>query len=154
MLTDTRVRTTKPCQRPIKLSDSGGLYLLITAHGSKLWRLAYRFGGKQKTLAIGAYPTFTLKAARDKREEAKRLLANGIDPSMRQFCGLRGMSASLIGHSRSSAFRLSAAEVSMSLTGSCFSSESAPRPLYGAFLVKKFKQGSASFFLRQLFCSI
>jgi integrase len=81
MLNDTRVRTTKPCQRPIKLSDSGGLYLLIAPHGSKLWRLAYRFGGKQKTLAIGAYPTFTLKAARDKREEAKRLLANGIDPS-------------------------------------------------------------------------
>jgi hypothetical protein len=81
MLNDTRVRTTKPCQRPIKLSDSGGLYLLIAPHGSKLWRLAYRFGGKQKTLAIGAYPTFTLKVARDKREEAKRLLANGIDPS-------------------------------------------------------------------------
>jgi len=81
MLNDTRVRTTKPCQRPIKLSDSGGLYLLIAPHGSKLWRLAYRFGGKQKTLAIGAYPTVTLKAARDKREEAKRLLANGIDPS-------------------------------------------------------------------------
>jgi integrase len=81
MLNDTRVRTTKPCQRPIKLSDSGGLYLLIAPHGSKLWRLAYRFGGKQKTLAIGAYPTFTLKAARDKREQAKRLLANGVDPS-------------------------------------------------------------------------
>jgi integrase len=84
MLNDTRVRTTKPCQRPIKLSDSGGLYLLIAPHGSKLWRLAYRFGGKQKTLAIGAYPTFTLKAARDKREEAKQLLANGIDPSMQR----------------------------------------------------------------------
>jgi integrase len=81
MLNDTRIRTTKPCKRPIKLSDRGGLYLLIAPHGSKLWRLAYRFGGKQKTLAIGAYPTSTLKAARDKREEAKRLLANGIDPS-------------------------------------------------------------------------
>src|SRR5271156_3923426 len=81
MLNDTRVRAIKPCKRPIKLSDSGGLYLQIAPHGSKLWRLAYRFDGKQKTLAIGAYPTFTLKAARDKREEAKRLLANGIDPS-------------------------------------------------------------------------
>jgi integrase len=81
MLNDTRIRTIKPHKRPIKLSDSGGLYLLISPHGSKLWRLAYRFGGKQKTLAIGAYPTSTLKAARDKREEAKRLLANGIDPS-------------------------------------------------------------------------
>jgi hypothetical protein len=84
MLNDTRVRSAKPCQRPVKLSDSGGLYLLIAPHGSKLWRLAYRFGGKQKTLAIGAYPTFTLKAARDKREEAKQLLANGIDPSMQR----------------------------------------------------------------------
>jgi integrase len=84
MLNDTRVRTTKPCKRPLKLSDSGGLYLLIAPHGSKLWRLAYRFGGKQKTLAMGAYPTVTLKAARDKREEAKRLLANGIDPSMQR----------------------------------------------------------------------
>ncbi len=64
------------------------------------------------------------------------------------------MSASLIGHSGSSAFRLSAAAVSMPLTGSCFSSESAPRPLYGAFLVKRFKQGGASFFLRQFPCSI
>ena len=81
MLSDTRVRTTKPGKRPVKLSDSGGLYLLIAPHGSKLWRLAYRFGGKQKTLAIGAYPTFTLAGPADKREEAKRLLANGIDPS-------------------------------------------------------------------------
>ncbi len=84
MLNDTRVRITKPCRRPVKLSDSGGLYLLIAPNGSKLWRLAYRFGGKQKTLAIGAYPTITLKAARDKREEAKRLLANGIDPSVQR----------------------------------------------------------------------
>ena len=81
MLNDALVRTAKPRQKPIKLSDSGGLHLLIAPHGSKLWHLAYRFGGKQKTLAIGAYPTVTLKAARDKREEAKRLLANGIDPS-------------------------------------------------------------------------
>ena len=62
------------------------------------------------------------------------------------------MSASLIGRLGSSTFRLSAAAVSMSLTGSCFSSESAPRPLYGAFLVKKFKVGGASFFVHQ-FCS-
>src|ERR1700675_3531162 len=84
MLNDTCVRTIKPCKRPFKLSDSGGLYLLVAPHGSKLWRLAYRFGGKQKTLAMGAYPTVTLKAARDNREEAKRLLAKGIDPSMQR----------------------------------------------------------------------
>ena len=71
MLNDTRVRNAKPADRPIKLSDSGGLHLLIQPNGSKLWRLAYRFGGKQKTLAIGVYPTVTLKHAREKRDEAK-----------------------------------------------------------------------------------
>ena len=84
MLNDTRVRTAKACGRPIKLSDSGGLYLLIQPHGSKLWRLAYRFGRKQKTLAIGVYPTIALKQAREKRDEAKRLLAANIDPSMQR----------------------------------------------------------------------
>src|SRR5262245_4339262 len=81
MLNDTRVRTAKPADRPIKLSDSGGLHLLIQPSGSKLWRLAYRFGGKQKTLAIGAYPTVTLKHARERRDDAKRLLSDNIDPS-------------------------------------------------------------------------
>jgi integrase len=84
MLNDTRVRNTKRGDRPIKLSDGGGLYLLIQPHGSKLWRLAYRFGGKQKTLAIGVYPTITLKHARDKRDEAKRLLVDNIDPSIQR----------------------------------------------------------------------
>ena len=81
MLTDTRVRSAKPTQRPIKLSDAGGLYLLIQPHGSKLWRMAYRFAGKQKTLALGVYPTVSLREAREKRDAAKRLLAKGIDPS-------------------------------------------------------------------------
>ena len=75
MLTDTKIRNAKPGQRPIKLSDAGGLHLLITPRGSKLWRAAYRFGGKQKTLAIGIYPAVSLKAAREQRDEAKRLLA-------------------------------------------------------------------------------
>jgi Arm DNA-binding domain len=79
MLNDTRVRNAKHAGRPIKLSDSGGLHLLIQPNGSKLWRLAYRFGGKQKTLAIGVYPTVTLKHAREKRDEAKRLLADNIE---------------------------------------------------------------------------
>jgi hypothetical protein len=87
MLNDTRVRTAKARERPIKLSDSGGLHLLIQPNGSKLWRLAYRFGGKQKTLAIGIYPTVTLKLAREKREEAKRILAAGIDPSIQRRLG-------------------------------------------------------------------
>ena len=82
MLNDTRVRTARPADRPIKLSDSGGLYLLIQPNGSKLWRLAYRFGGKQKSLAIGVYPAVTLKHAREKRDDVRRLLADNVDPSM------------------------------------------------------------------------
>jgi Arm DNA-binding domain len=80
MLTDTRVRNAKSTQRAIKLSDAGGLYLLIQPHGSKLWRMAYRFVGKQKTLAFGVYPTVGLQDAREKRDAAKRLLGKGIDP--------------------------------------------------------------------------
>jgi hypothetical protein len=55
-LSDTAVRNFKPRAKPFKLSDGGGLHLLVPTHGSKLWRLAYRFGGKQKTLALGIYP--------------------------------------------------------------------------------------------------
>jgi integrase len=84
MLTDTRVRGAKPDQRPVKLSDGGGLHLLIQPHGSKLWRLAYRFIGKQKTLALGIYPTISLQEAREQRDAAKRLLAKGIDPSAKR----------------------------------------------------------------------
>jgi integrase len=84
MLNDTRVRNAKGGHRPMKLSDSGSLYLLLTPNGSKLWRLAYRFGGKQKTLALGIYPTITLKQARERRDAAKRLLADKIDPSIQR----------------------------------------------------------------------
>ena len=81
MLSDARVRNAKPAVRPRKLSDAGGLHLLIQPTGSKLWRLAYRFAGKQKTLALGAFPTVSLADARSEREEAKRLLAREIEPS-------------------------------------------------------------------------
>lgn len=81
MLTDTEIRKAKSAEKPQKISDGHGLFLLVTPQGSKLWRLAYRFSGKQKTLAIGEYPTIGLADARAKREEAKKQLANGIDPS-------------------------------------------------------------------------
>jgi integrase len=81
MLTDTRIRNAKPDTRPIKLTDAFGLHLLIQPHGSKLWRLAYRFDGKQKTLALGVYPAVGLAHARDGRDEARKLLAQGVDPS-------------------------------------------------------------------------
>jgi integrase len=85
-LTDAAVRSTKPMARPRKLSDGGGLFLLVQPKptGSKLWRLAYRFDGKQKTLALGSYPTVSLSNARDGRAGAKKLLANGIDPSVQR----------------------------------------------------------------------
>jgi len=81
-LTDLEVRSAKPGTRLAKLSDGGGLQLWITPDGAKRWRLAYRFGGNQKLLAIGVYPATGLREARDAREEAKRLLADGQDPSL------------------------------------------------------------------------
>jgi hypothetical protein len=85
-LSDTAVRAAKPSERPRKLSDGGGLFVLITPKpgGSKLWRLAYRFAGKQKTLALGTYPAVSLSEARRSREAAKKLLANGVDPSIQR----------------------------------------------------------------------
>ncbi|PJK31343.1 tyrosine-type recombinase/integrase [Minwuia thermotolerans] len=80
-LTDAKLRNARPAEKPTKISDGGGLHLLITPKGSKLWRLAYRFAGKQKTLAIGAYPAVSLDAARTARHDAKRLLAEGMDPA-------------------------------------------------------------------------
>jgi integrase len=84
MLSDVRVRNAKPGARPIKLSDAGGLHLMVQPHGSKLWRLAYRFDGKQKTLALGVYPIVSLQDARQQRDEAKRLLGKGTDPSVQR----------------------------------------------------------------------
>ena len=80
-LTDTAIRNLKPRQKPYKKSDGEGLYLLVTPEGSRLWHLAYRFAARQKTLALGPYPVVTLAMAREARDEAKRLLAQGVDPS-------------------------------------------------------------------------
>ncbi|WP_430389187.1 tyrosine-type recombinase/integrase [Dyella sp. 20L07] len=80
MLTDTIIRKTKPGATPLKLSDGGGMYLLLKPDGSRYWRMNYRHGGKQKTLALGVYPTITLADARQRREDARKLLANDIDP--------------------------------------------------------------------------
>jgi integrase len=80
-LTDMEVRAAKPGTRIVKLSDGGGLQLWVTPDGAKRWRLAYRFDGKQKTLAIGVYPSIGLREARDAREQARRLLADAKDPS-------------------------------------------------------------------------
>lgn len=80
MLTDTSIRKTKPTDKPLKMSDGGGLYLLVKPDGSRYWRMKYRFEGKEKLLAFGVYPTVTLADARQRREDARKLLANGGDP--------------------------------------------------------------------------
>ena len=80
-LTDIAIKQAKPGEKQKKISDGGGLFLLITPSGSKYWRLAYRYNGKQNTLALGVYPSVSLSEAREKRNEAKELLKTGIDPS-------------------------------------------------------------------------
>jgi len=80
-LTDTKVRTTKPTEKPQKLFDGGGLFLLVTPTGGRLWRFKYRFGGSEKLLSIGTYPETSLAEARQRRDQASALLAKGIDPS-------------------------------------------------------------------------
>jgi integrase len=80
-LTDTRIRNAKPTAKPYKLSDGGGLYVIITPDEARYWRMDYRFAGKRRTLAIGVYPIVTLAAARTRREEARALLAKNMDPS-------------------------------------------------------------------------
>lgn len=79
-LTDAQIRRLKPKDRPFRKSDGGGLFLEIRPNGSKLWRMAYRHNSKQKLLAFGSYPTTSLASARAKRQEAKTLLADGVDP--------------------------------------------------------------------------
>lgn len=79
-LTDTAVRQAKPADKPHKLADEKELYLLINQTG-KSWRMNYRYQGKQKTLAFGVYPDTTLAMAREKRDIARQILADGINPA-------------------------------------------------------------------------
>jgi integrase len=80
-LTDVAIRNAKPGLKPVKLTDGGGMFLLLTPAGGKLWRLKYRIDGREKLLAIGAYPETSLSDARKRREEARGLIAQGKDPS-------------------------------------------------------------------------
>jgi integrase len=79
-LSDTAIRAAKAAKKPQRLFDGGGLYLEISPSGGKLWRMKYRFGGKEKRLSFGVYPDVSLKDARERRDEARKLLANGKDP--------------------------------------------------------------------------
>lgn len=80
-LTDLAIRNLQAAEKPFKASDSGELHLLVSPNGSRMWRLKDRFEGKEKLLALGAYPIVTLAKAREKRDEAKAQLADGIDPA-------------------------------------------------------------------------
>ena len=79
-LSDTQIKGAKSQSSDYKLADGGGMFLLVTPSGGKLWRMDYRFNNKRKTISFGAYPAITLASARQRREDAKKLLANGVDP--------------------------------------------------------------------------
>jgi len=80
-LTDTKIRNLKPKERPYKVSDFEGLYVLVTPSGSRLWNLKYRIDGKERKLSLGAYPSISLSQARNAKEDARALIAQGHDPS-------------------------------------------------------------------------
>ena len=80
-LTSTEIKNAKPTDKPQRLFDSGGLYLEVAPSGGKWWRLKYRHAGKEKRLSLGVYPDVSLKDARTKRDDARKLLSNGVDPS-------------------------------------------------------------------------
>lgn len=81
-LTDLKIRIAQPREKPYKMSDGRGLYLLVNSKGAKYWRWKYRINGREKVLAIGVYPDVSLKQARDAQHEASKQLAQGIDPSL------------------------------------------------------------------------
>jgi len=80
MLTDTAIKKLKPKDKAYRVFDGAGMYLEVAPAGGKWWRLKYRFSGKEKRLSLGTYPDVSLKAAREKRDEARKLLAAGVDP--------------------------------------------------------------------------
>jgi integrase len=105
-LSDATCRAAKPAEKSYKISDGGGLHLLVETNGSRLWRQAYRFDGKQKLLALGAYPAIGLANARAARDENKALLAKGVDPSVQ-----RRLDRSAARIARTNTFRIVADEL-------------------------------------------
>jgi hypothetical protein len=80
-LNDSAIKAAKPADKPRKLFDEKGLFLLVNPDGSKLWRMQYRFAGKDQLLGLGSYPDVSLKAAREGRQKIREQVAAGIDPS-------------------------------------------------------------------------
>jgi integrase len=83
-LSDVQVKTAKPAEKPVRMFDGGGMYLEVSPSGGKLWRMKYRFEGMEKRLSFGTYPAVGLREARDKRDEARKQLAQGIDPALQK----------------------------------------------------------------------
>ncbi|MFC5394410.1 tyrosine-type recombinase/integrase [Bosea vestrisii] len=83
-LSDLAIRNAKPGDKPYKKADFEGLYLLVKTNGKRLWRMDYRFAGKRKTMAFGAYPSVSLQDARARRDEARKTLAAGNDPGVQK----------------------------------------------------------------------
>ncbi len=83
-LSDTAIRNAKPQAKPFKVFDAGGLFLIATPAGGKWWRLRYTMDGKEKLLSLGTYPDTSLAEARERRDKARRLLADGIDPGQQR----------------------------------------------------------------------
>lgn len=82
VLTDTAIRNAKPADKPYKVADCQGLYLLVNPRGSKLWRIKYRMDGVERKLSLGAYPEITLAEARAARDAARKQLAHAVDPNV------------------------------------------------------------------------
>ncbi|GFE83377.1 hypothetical protein GCM10011487_53770 [Steroidobacter agaridevorans] len=80
-LTELEIRSARATEKPIKLFDGDGLYLFVQPNGGRWWRFKYRFNGKERELSLGVYPEVSLKLARTRREDARRAVAQGIDPS-------------------------------------------------------------------------
>ena len=83
-LTDTKAKSAKPQAKPYKLADEKGLFLLVHPNGSRYWRWKFRFADKEKMLAFGVYPDVSLKAARERRDQARETLAQGVDPAFKR----------------------------------------------------------------------
>jgi integrase len=83
-LSEAKIRASKPKERPYKLFDERGLFMLVTPSGGRLWRFRYRLGGVEKLLTLGPYPDVSLKRAREKRDEARTHVADGVDPSAKR----------------------------------------------------------------------
>lgn len=83
-LTDSAIRSLKPPEKAMKLFDGGGLYLLVQPNGARLWRMKYRVDGREKLLSFGQYPDVPLRSARERRDEARRLIAARVDPSAKR----------------------------------------------------------------------